>query len=124
MGGSDETAQCRYCDGHVSDRFRAVFGDENDVAHRCLGCDCFRRISCGSAVGVNVEDPPERSPERAPSEKAIVCSVSSSITSSFSTSVSGSQSFFPSSSSWGCRFMRPAGASTGQKGTGWVGFPA
>ncbi|OYR66248.1 hypothetical protein DJ79_00905 [Halorubrum ezzemoulense] len=61
VGGSDETAQCRYCDGHVSDRFRAVFGDEDDVAHRCLGCDCFRRISRGSAAGVDVDlvDPAE-----------------------------------------------------------------
>ena len=45
---------CRHCSGHVTERFRAVYGDEDDVAHRCLGCDCFRRVSRGSAAGVDV----------------------------------------------------------------------
>ncbi|TKX74679.1 hypothetical protein EXE46_07370 [Halorubrum sp. GN11_10-6_MGM] len=38
IGGSDDTGQCRFCDGHVTDRFHAVFGDEGGVAHRCFGC--------------------------------------------------------------------------------------
>ncbi|WP_280587800.1 hypothetical protein [Halorubrum sp. Boch-26] len=42
---------CRHCGGHVTERFRAVSGDVDDVAHRCLGCDCFRRVSRGSAAG-------------------------------------------------------------------------
>lgn len=60
--GGDE---CRHCGGHVSERFRAVHGDEDDVAHRCLGCDCFRRVSRGSAAGVDVDHPdPDDHPNR------------------------------------------------------------
>ncbi|WP_369335041.1 hypothetical protein [Halorubrum sp. F4] len=55
IGGSDDRGTCRHCNRHVSDRFQSVFGDQDDVAHRCLGCDCFRRISRGSAAGVDVD---------------------------------------------------------------------
>ena len=57
---SDDDA-CRYCGGHVSERFRAVYGDGDDVVHRCLGCDTFGRVSEGSAAGLEVDmaDPSE-----------------------------------------------------------------
>ena len=57
IGGSADGRSCRHCDRHVSDRFCAVFGDEDGVAHRCLGCDCFRRLSRGSAAGIQVDLP-------------------------------------------------------------------
>jgi hypothetical protein len=46
---------------HVTERFSAVYGDDHDRVHRCLGCDCFRRVSKGSAAGVDVDlaDPAE-----------------------------------------------------------------
>jgi len=56
-GGSDDGGRCLHCDRHVSERFQSVFGDEQDRAHRCLGCDCFRRVSRGSAAGVDVQFP-------------------------------------------------------------------
>jgi hypothetical protein len=55
IGGSDGAGSCRNCDRHLSDRFRSVFGDQNDVAHRCLGCDSFRRICRGSAAGADID---------------------------------------------------------------------
>lgn len=65
LGGSDSAGQCRFCDRHVTDTFRRVHGDNDDVAHRCLGCDCFRRVSRGSAAGVNVDLPdPADQPNR------------------------------------------------------------
>lgn len=64
-GGSDNGGRCLHCDGHVSERFQSVFGDDDDRAHRCLGCDCFRRVSSGSAAGVNVDLPdPDDHPNR------------------------------------------------------------
>jgi len=56
-GGSEDLGYCRHCDRHVTETFRRVHGDNDDIAHRCLGCDCFRRISRGSAAGVNVDLP-------------------------------------------------------------------
>jgi|GEM_PF-830351 hypothetical protein len=57
--------QCRHCGAHVSSRFAAVHGDEDDVAHRCPACDCFRRLSRGSAAGLNVGLPdPIEQPNR------------------------------------------------------------
>ena len=41
MDTSEDDA-CRYCGGHVSERLCAVYGDGDDIAHRCLGYDCFR----------------------------------------------------------------------------------
>ena len=59
--GSSDHRTCRHCGAHVSDRVAAVHGDDEDIAHRCPGCDCFRRLSQGSAAGidVNVPDPAE-----------------------------------------------------------------
>jgi len=51
----DDDSRCLHCGKHVIERFRAVHGDEDDRAHRCLGCDCFRRVSRGSAAGVDVD---------------------------------------------------------------------
>lgn len=57
----DAGGSCLNCGRHVTERFSAVYGDEHDRAHRCLGCDCFRRVSKGSAAGVDVDlvDPAE-----------------------------------------------------------------
>jgi len=64
-GGSDNGGRCLHYGGQVSERFQSVFGDDDDRAHRCLGCDCFRRVSSGSAAGVNVDLPdPDDHPNR------------------------------------------------------------
>jgi len=41
---------------------QSVFGDEHDRVHRCLGCDCFRRVSKGSAAGqtIDLADPTDQ----------------------------------------------------------------
>lgn len=57
MGRGPEQDSCRSCGAHVTKRFRAVYGDEDDIAHRCLSCDSFGRLSEGSAAGVDVEKP-------------------------------------------------------------------
>lgn len=56
---SFETPDCRClnCEAHVTSRFCRVFGDENDVAHRCTECDTYIRISKGSAAGLDVGVP-------------------------------------------------------------------
>ncbi|MHC3439215.1 DUF7563 family protein [Natrialbaceae archaeon A-gly3] len=65
---ADQTT-CRHCGSHVTDRFRRVFGDSNDVVHRCPNCDCYRRLTRGSGAGVDVDHPdPETSPGRQGSE--------------------------------------------------------
>ncbi|WP_394328081.1 DUF7563 family protein [Halostagnicola kamekurae] len=48
---------CQNCGSHVTDRFGRVFGDENDRAHRCGNCDSYRRLSRGSAAGLEVRVP-------------------------------------------------------------------
>ncbi|WP_460558277.1 DUF7563 family protein [Halorubrum pallidum] len=60
-GGSGDADRCLYCNRHVSETFQSVFGDEHDRAHRCLGCDCFRRVSLGSAGSVSVDNTSEQS---------------------------------------------------------------
>ncbi|AOP12862.1 small CPxCG-related zinc finger protein [Natrialba magadii ATCC 43099] len=60
-----DRSSCEYCGAHVTDRFRRVFGDDDDRAHRCNECDSYRRLSRGSAAGKDVETPdPETSPGR------------------------------------------------------------
>ncbi len=49
-----EEGACQNCGVHVTARFRAVYGDDDDVVHRCLSCDTFGRISEGSAAGLDV----------------------------------------------------------------------
>ncbi|WP_121822930.1 DUF7563 family protein [Halostella salina] len=56
---------CAHCDAHVSDGFRRVYGDSDDRAHRCPSCDSWRRLTEGSAAGLDVETPdPEQAPGR------------------------------------------------------------
>ncbi|MFA9502378.1 hypothetical protein A6E15_02075 [Natrinema saccharevitans] len=56
---------CLHCGTHVTDRFRRVFGDDEDRAHRCGDCDTYARLSRGSAAGVDVAVPdPETSEGR------------------------------------------------------------
>ncbi|MDF9747408.1 DUF7563 family protein [Natrinema salsiterrestre] len=62
---SVDNSTCRHCDAHVADRFRRVFGDDDDRAHRCGDGDTDARLSRGSAAGVDVSVPdPETSPGR------------------------------------------------------------
>ncbi|WP_435143664.1 DUF7563 family protein [Halobaculum sp. P14] len=46
---------CRHCGVHVTRRFCRVFGDDNDIAHRCPACDTRGRIIAGSAAGKDVD---------------------------------------------------------------------
>lgn len=57
---TDHDRECRHCGRHVTRTFARVHGDDDDVAHRCLGCDCFRRICRGSAAGLELEMPDPR----------------------------------------------------------------
>ncbi len=52
-----DTDRCQRCGSHVSADFRRTFGDEENVVHRCLGCDSRPRIQAGSAAGREVEYP-------------------------------------------------------------------
>jgi len=69
---SDESPTCRNCGAHVSEDFRRVFGDEDHVAHRCRECDTSRRLSRGSAAGVEVAvtDPEDSSAHRSNDQAA------------------------------------------------------
>ena len=49
--------RCLFCDSHVTRDFARTFGDEQNVAHRCLNCDIFERVTRGSAAGVDVDKP-------------------------------------------------------------------
>ncbi|WP_084813314.1 DUF7563 family protein [Natrinema thermotolerans] len=59
LGPSVDHSTCLHCGAHVSDRFRRVFGDDDDRAHRCGSCDSYARMSRGSAAGqpVSIPDP-------------------------------------------------------------------
>ncbi|WP_149782202.1 hypothetical protein [Natrinema hispanicum] len=68
---SVDHSTCEHCGAHVTDRFRRVFGDDEDRAHRCGDCDTYARLSRGSAAGVDVAIPdPETSPGRHGGESA------------------------------------------------------
>ena len=59
---SDESETCRNCGATVSTDFRRVFGDSDDIAHRCGECDNWRRLCHGSAAGLDTDSPdPETS---------------------------------------------------------------
>ena len=62
-----DTDLCRNCGAHVSDRFRRVFGDRDNVMHRCPECDTFTRLKRGSGAGleVNRTDPATDADDRA-----------------------------------------------------------
>ena len=49
-----DPSKCLHCGAHVTELFRRVSGDSDDRAHRCNECDSYRRISRGSAAGVDV----------------------------------------------------------------------
>ena len=49
--------RCRYCRSHVSDQFARVFGDNDDVPHRCTECDTETRLSYGSGAGLDPDIP-------------------------------------------------------------------
>ncbi|WP_137290952.1 DUF7563 family protein [Natronorubrum halophilum] len=56
---------CNHCGAYVTDQFCRVYGDNDDRVHRCGECDSYRRLTRGSAAGVNVSIPdPETSPGR------------------------------------------------------------
>ncbi|RZH67914.1 DUF7563 family protein [Natrinema altunense] len=60
-----DRSTCQHCGAHVTDRFRRVFGDDRDRAHRCDECDTYARLSRGSAAGVDISVPDsETSPGR------------------------------------------------------------
>ncbi|MFA9502656.1 hypothetical protein ACERIM_07720 [Natrinema sp. H-ect1] len=62
---SVDHSTCQHCGAHVTDRFRRVFGDDEDRAHRCGDYDTYARLSRGSAAGVDVAVPdPETSEGR------------------------------------------------------------
>ena len=54
---STDPANCQNCDAHLSEQFRRVFGNGNDLAHRCGECDSSRRLHRGSAAGLDVQLP-------------------------------------------------------------------
>lgn len=54
--GEPEDSRCLFCEEPVPKRFRRVFGDDQDRAHRCRNCDIFSRIKDGSAAGLEVTD--------------------------------------------------------------------
>ncbi|WP_083902792.1 DUF7563 family protein [Natrinema versiforme] len=62
---SVDRSTCKHCGAHVTDRFRRVFGDDGDRAHRYGDCDTYARLSRGSAAGIDVSVPnPETLPGR------------------------------------------------------------
>jgi hypothetical protein len=61
----DSSTFCQNCGAHVSASFRQVYGDENDVCHRCPACDSNRRLAAGSGAGRDVDYPdPADNPNR------------------------------------------------------------
>ena len=54
---SVDNSTCKHCGAHVTDRFGRVFGDDRDRAHRCPECDTYRRLSRGSAAGLDAGIP-------------------------------------------------------------------
>jgi hypothetical protein len=57
--------ECRGCGTRVSDRFRAVYGDDDDHAHACTECESWSRITRGAAAGrePSYEERPRPAPE-------------------------------------------------------------
>ncbi|MFC7047317.1 hypothetical protein ACFQH6_19580 [Halobacteriaceae archaeon GCM10025711] len=49
-------ARCQGCGSFVTSDFARVFGDQDNVVHRCLDCDSFRRLNQGSGAGQPVSD--------------------------------------------------------------------
>lgn len=52
LRSSEHLSTCLHCGVHVTDRFRRVYGDDDDRAHRCNECETYVRSSRGSGVYV------------------------------------------------------------------------
>lgn len=50
---------CQNCGEPVSRKFALSHGDNDDIAHRCPECDIWRRISRGSAAGIDLPGHPD-----------------------------------------------------------------
>ena len=46
---------CQQCGTQLTDSFRRVYGDNENVCHRCHECDTKPRVSLGSAAGLDVD---------------------------------------------------------------------
>lgn len=46
------SVECQGCGGSVSTRFSRVFGDRDDVVHRCPNCTSYSEIVDGAAAGL------------------------------------------------------------------------
>ncbi|WP_225306780.1 DUF7563 family protein [Haloarcula hispanica] len=66
-----EAKTCQNCGSHVSRKFRRIFGDRENVAHRCYDCDSNTRLYRGSAAGKDVDraDPRNRDRQSADYER-------------------------------------------------------
>ena len=59
------TPQCQHCGTDVTHQYARVFGDQDDVVHRCPSCDSTHRRWHGSSAGTNVDYPdPIEQPNR------------------------------------------------------------
>ncbi|MGB9931124.1 DUF7563 family protein [Haloarcula amylolytica] len=69
--GDDGTKTCQNCGSHVSRKFRRIFGDRENVAHRCYDCDSNTRLYRGSAAEKDVDraDPRNRDRQSADYER-------------------------------------------------------
>lgn len=47
-------SRCRNCGSFVTDRFRRVFGDNDDTVHACRRCSTMRALRNGDGIS---EDP-------------------------------------------------------------------
>lgn len=63
--GVNDRGVCQHCGADVTPHFRRVFGDGDDLAHRCFACDTRTRVHSGSAAGRDVDHPdPQEHPVR------------------------------------------------------------
>lgn len=58
---------CGYCEAHVTQKFRRVYGTDDGHAIRCPECDSWARIMRGSACGREVTE--RLDPQEYPSRK-------------------------------------------------------
>ena len=70
---STDSANCKNCGSHLSEQFRRVLGDGDNLAHRCGECDSYRRLHRGSAAGLDVQIPdPETESGRHGGQPALI----------------------------------------------------
>lgn len=59
----DDRRRCDFCNTHVTDDFRRIYGTDDRHAKRCPDCDSWTRIIRGSAAGKDVDHPdPQETP--------------------------------------------------------------